>query len=334
MARLLLKLGATSSQADSQGCTAFHKFVESGEHELIDLLLDNDQMGVKTAINHLVFSGYTWNPQTVSPLHSAIEQGDSVLVLKLLDAGALAQIDFDTWLKSAKVSSTHSNSGDLERSRKTYHQSVEQPLIAAIRFGNADAALELLENGVDPNALTSETQLLFVDAYRRRWTKGTAALDLTRDLTHELSKYAGEKPRLRKPVLKTGMDQYLSKLKSGTYRHWIVSNDIKHIKETFEQDEKAYNKELKRIEALQGAAEKKEAVKDALSGLKAVEDALIAKGGKVFVELHPDIDAEKRSRSTNDNDRDAEKPQEYKFDFRFTQDSDMDETRRDGYIEL
>lgn len=334
MARLLLKLGATSSQADSQGCTAFQKYVDSGEDELIDTLLDNDKMGVKTAINHLVFTGYSWNPETTSPLHSAVEHGDSVLVLKLLNAGALTQIDFDTWLKSAKVSSTHSNLGDLERSRKTYQKSMEQPLIAAIRFGNTDAALELLQNGADPNALTSETQLLLVEEYRRRWTKGTAALDLARDLIHELSKYTGEKTNTDKPLLKTGMGEYLQKLEPGTYQHWMVSKDVKHTKETFERDEKAFKKELKRVEALQGAAEKKEAVEEALTGLKAVEDALIAKGGKLFVELHPDIDAEKRTRSTRPNKRETEKPEEYKFDFRFTLDSDMNEARRDGYIEL
>ncbi|KAG8421228.1 hypothetical protein J3458_003123 [Metarhizium acridum] len=31
MARLLLKLGATSSQADAQGCTAFYRFIEHGD---------------------------------------------------------------------------------------------------------------------------------------------------------------------------------------------------------------------------------------------------------------------------------------------------------------
>ncbi|PNY22667.1 Uncharacterized protein TCAP_07089, partial [Tolypocladium capitatum] len=334
MARLLLKFGATSSQADSQGFTAFQKYVDSGEDELIDTLLDNDKMGVKTAINHLVFTGNMWHLETKSPLLSAIEHGDSVLVLKLLNAGALAQMSFDTWLKSAKVSSIQSNLGDLESSRKTYHTSMEQPLITAIRLCNTDAALTLLECGADPNALTTESHHLLLKGYMRCNTEGKSALDLARKIIHELSKYTGEKTNLDKPLLKIGMDEYLRKLEPGTYRHWMVSKDVKHIKQAFEWDEKSYENELKRVEALQGAAEKKEAMEEALSGLRAVADALVAKGGKVFAELHPDINPGKRNGDARSNNWDKEKLNDYEFDFRFTLDGGMNETRRDGYIEL
>ena len=334
MARLLLNLGATSSQADSQGCTAFKRYIDSGEDELIDTLLQNDKMGVKAAINHLMFSGCSWNPQARSPLHSAVEHDDSVLVLKLLNAGALTQIDFDTWLKSAKTSPTHSNLMGLEDSRTKFQTSLEQPLIVAIRYGNTDVALQLLQNGADPNAMTSETQHLLLNTHRRSWTTGTAALDLVRDLVHQLSKYIGENVARGRPLLETGIDEYLQKLKPGTYQHWMVSRDVKFARERFEWVERAYEKELKRVETTCGAAEKKEAVNEALCGLKAVEDALVARGGQTFVELHPDIDAQKRSRSTKVDKRNTEKPQEYEFAFQFTQDSDMTETRRDGYLEL
>ncbi|PWI66622.1 hypothetical protein PCL_04760 [Purpureocillium lilacinum] len=334
MARLLLRLGATSSQADSRGYTAFQKYIDTGKNEMIDVLLDTDKMGVKTSINHLAFTGYRWNANTTSPLHSAVERGDSVLVLKLLNAGAESQIDFDTWLKAAKVSSIHGNLGDLEHARRSYRESLEQPLIAAIRSGNADAAIKLLENGADPNALTSDTNRLLIDEYRRRWNHGTSALDLVRDVIHELSKYSGEKANFTKPMLRPGMDEYLKNIEPNTYTHWIVSRDIKHAKSRFELEEKAYTKDVERIRTLKGATEKKEAIDESLSELKNLERALIAKGAKVFDELHPEIDAQPRTKSAS-QDREVEKVHEkYKYDFSFRNESDMNDARRDGYVQL
>ncbi|UNI14911.1 hypothetical protein JDV02_001490 [Purpureocillium takamizusanense] len=334
MARLLLRLGATSSQADSRGYTAFQKYIDTGKSEVIDVLLDTDRMGVKTSINHLAFTGYSWNANTTSPLHSAVERGDSVLVLKLLNAGAKSQIDFDTWLKAAKVSSIHGNLGDLDHARRSYRESLEQPLIAAIRSGNADAAIKLLEDGADPNALTSDTNRLLIDEYRRRWNHGTSALDLVRDVIHELLMYKGEKALFTEPTSQPGMDEYLEKIETNTYTHWIVSTDVKKSKSRFEFEEKAYAKEVERLRTLQGAAEKKEAIDETLSEFTNLESALIAKGGKAFSELHPDIDAQPRTLKAP-QDREVEKVHEkYKYDFSFNNDPDMNDARRDGYVQL
>lgn len=163
MAQLLLNLGATSSQGDTDGCTAFHRYVESGKLDLIDTLWENDKTGVKSAINHLVFGGNSWNPESIAPLNTAVALEDPILVLKLLEGGASADIDFETWLKAAKTSSTHSQSlGNLDDNKKKYLQSTEQPLIAAIRRGSADVATKLLEHGADPNALSTDTQTMLI----------------------------------------------------------------------------------------------------------------------------------------------------------------------------
>ncbi|CAI6089098.1 unnamed protein product [Clonostachys chloroleuca] len=121
MAQLLCTLGATSSQAESNGTTAFHRYVASGQKDMVDTLLEADRSGVKRAINHFVINGSSWNLVTVSALHTAIEQGDSILTLKLLNMGAQPTIKFETWLKSAKFSPAMANSlGDLERSKKSF----------------------------------------------------------------------------------------------------------------------------------------------------------------------------------------------------------------------
>lgn len=72
--------------------------------KIIESLWENDKLGLKTAINHVAVTGTSWNSFATSPLMTAIDQGNSILVLKLLDAGAKPSIDFDSWLQGAKFS--------------------------------------------------------------------------------------------------------------------------------------------------------------------------------------------------------------------------------------
>lgn len=70
----------------------------------IESLWENDKLGLKTAINHVVVNGNAWSSNVVSPLMTAIDNGNPILVLKLLHAGAKPNIDFDSWLQGAKFS--------------------------------------------------------------------------------------------------------------------------------------------------------------------------------------------------------------------------------------
>ncbi|KAF4472702.1 ankyrin repeat [Fusarium albosuccineum] len=336
MAKLLLKLGATSSQADSNGCTAFHRYIESGQMDLIDTILDTDTMGVKTAINHMVFGGSYWDPETIAPVHSAIENGDSVLVLKLLNGGATAQIDFETWLKAAKVSPSHSGSlGTLEVNQKKYKESTEQPLITAIRSGNVDVAIQLLEHGADPNALTGRTERLIFNEYQRSWNKGESVLDLVQASLKSLRGYTGEKGRERKPTETPGVDEYLSKFTPGTYSHMVVSDDVKREKDNFKFATDRYEKDVKRLAKLKGAPEKRDAINEVLAGFESLEKVLVSKGAKTFELLYPDIKTDSRNSYRSDRSRNEKKDSKpYEFHFSFNNDRDMTEKRRDGYIEL
>ena len=103
MTETLLSLGATSSQTDTDGITAFHRYVRIGGLRLIETLCKNEKTGLKAALNHasVVWPGFL--PETTSPLMTAIDRGDPTIILKLLEAGAHPDLDFDTWLKSAKL---------------------------------------------------------------------------------------------------------------------------------------------------------------------------------------------------------------------------------------
>lgn len=337
MARLLLKLGATCSQADSKGCTAFHRFVKSGQLDLLDVLWDADKTGVKSAINHIAFGGHRWNPSTIAPLHSAIEHGSPILVLKLLNAGALTQLDFETWIKAAKVSPTQSsNLGDYDRNHTTYKQSVEQPIIAAVRLGDPDMAVKLLENGADPNTLNSSSESLLINEQMRQYTKGRSVLDLVRRLIHHLSKYTGETSIGNKPQEYTGLDTYLDQFTLGTFKHWAVKQVIEQTSKTYEKHLKSYQQEKDRVANLKGTAEKKDAIAETIRGLEKLESELLKRGGKGFSELHPGIETHE-GRSVNHWDKTvspATTPKAFTYSFSFAGESFMTETRANAYVEL
>ncbi|KAF4955378.1 hypothetical protein FSARC_11864 [Fusarium sarcochroum] len=335
MANLLLTLGATSAQADANGCTVFHRYVESGEEGLIDTLLDTDKTGIKAAINHMVCGGSYWSSDTVAPINTAVENGDSILVLKLLTAGASAHIDFDTWLKSAKVSELSGSLGNLEQNQRKYKESVEQPLITAIRSGRAEIAIGLLESDADPNSLTKETERLIFNEYQRSWNKGQTALDLVRSSLKNLRAYTGEKGKPVKPKQTLGLDEFLNNFTAGTYAHWVVSHEIKCQKDSFANQLERYEEDVKRHEELKGVPEKLDAIKELLKNFEDVEEALTSRGGKTFEELRPDIETDtRRSSRTSRSERDEKAPKPYEFHFSFNNDRDMTEKRRDGYVEL
>ncbi|EWY93871.1 hypothetical protein FOYG_06841 [Fusarium oxysporum NRRL 32931] len=337
MANLLMRLGATSAQADSKGCTAFHRYVESGEVELIDTLLDNDKTGIKAAINHMVCDGSYWNAETIAPINTAVQSGDVALVLKLLTAGAAAHIDFDNWLKSAKVSDMSGRLGNLETNQKMYKETVEQPLITAIRSGRTDVAIKLLEGGADPNSLNTETHRLIFNEYQRNWNKGQSALDLIQKSLRSLRGFTVETNGPVKPRETPGMDEFLSHFTPGSYSHWVVSEQVGSEKRSFASRLKRYEEDIKKNPEPKGVPEKLEAIKELSAGFKALEEELISRGGKTFDELHPDIKTNLRNNasSTSSRIKDEKKAiKPFEFHFSFNNDRDMTEKRRDGYIEL
>ncbi|KAK0647124.1 hypothetical protein B0T16DRAFT_354017 [Cercophora newfieldiana] len=340
MAQLLLKLGASSSQADLHGCTAFHRYVEHAETEMIDTLWELDKTGVKAALNHLIMGTSYWRPEAVSPLHTAIANGNSMLVMRLLEAGANPNIDFDSWLRAAKFApGMEKRLRSYEENLSTYHRSVHQPLVVALRNSpDPDMALRLLEGGADPNSMTQVSYQLLKDEWQRRYNKGETALDIVRSHIKKLRKYKGEKFEDAKPELPEGMDKYLASLDKGSFLYWMASGNVETKKESYKVAMENYERSLKNFEERKGVSEKKKAIEDALAGMEKVEVLLLDKGAKTFKELHPDIETNlnnnnsRSSSSSQPKADEAKKPYTYTLSFYNT--NDVTEKRRQAYTEL
>ncbi|XWW92272.1 hypothetical protein V2A60_000195 [Cordyceps javanica] len=335
MAELLLRLGAMCSQAEGNGCTAFHRYLRSGKSEMVDLLLTNDRAAAKAAVNHLLMSGYSWNMNVEAPLQVAIENGDSIMAIKLLDIGARPEIDFDTWLKASQFSTgMHYSANNLEENKKMFKRNVEQPLLTAVRAASADVALRLIKGGANVNCLTPNSEQLLQNAYMRSYNKGESVLDILRHIIKQLSETVEEGRSAGKPKLVPGMDEYLAKLTPGSYLHTLVSYDIESKKKHFERSLECYEKDAKKDEVWSGLKEKQEALDSAVSELKRIEEAMLNAGAKTFAELYPDVETAKENNGNRYYAAEKEKDAAYDFDLWFHNDRNMTDSRRQGYIEL
>ncbi|KAF2964674.1 hypothetical protein GQX73_g8909 [Xylaria multiplex] len=323
MCETLLSLGATSSQADVESVTAFHRYIQKNRTKLIECLWENDKLGLKTAINHIAVSGNYWRSNATSPLMTAIEKGNPILVLKLLEAGAKPEIDFDNWLQGAKFSSDI-QLGDFTSNQNKFQNSIEQPLIIAIRSPQPSLALELLERGVNPSPITQASWEVIRNEWSRRYSTGETAIDVVRHLLSQLRKYDGEPVQVRSQTKSFGRStsdqlstteeprgaaEFLSKFLTGTY----------------------LKKERERIATLKGLTEKKEAIQDLIAQLEKVEKALLEKGAQTFKELYPNIETMPRHQGREDE----KTPQtDYSLTISFTGVKDLTSAREDAYIQL
>jgi hypothetical protein len=336
MAKILLKLGASSSQADLNGCTAFHRYVEHGESGMIDTLWELDKTGVKAALNHVLIGTRYWNPPAISPLHTAIANNDTILVMKLLEAGASPQIDFESWLKAAKFSKNlEKRLSSFEENMKMYSDSLEQPLIVALRTcPDPKVAYELLRAGADPNSMTPISYRVIADQWTRNHNQGETSLDIVRQHITNLRDYTGEKCTAVKPVLPEDMHKYLEQFDKGSYRHWLVSYDIKGLEISHKWQLKTYEEQLDKFKAQQGVAEKEEVIRETLVDMERVEQLIVKMGGKTFKELHPDIQCSNQNNSRASNAKVDTSKAAYEFKFLYTNTTDVTETRKQAYHDL
>ncbi|KAF3061193.1 hypothetical protein GL218_03903 [Daldinia childiae] len=350
MVEMLLSLGATSSQAETNGVTAFQRYVRSGRPELIEGLLEKDKIGLQNAINHVAAHGTRYNGSTTNPLITALGVDSREIVPKLLEAGAKVEIDYEDWLKSAKLS-YGDQLGNYERNLQTFKDQTEQPLIVAIKSRNPANAVELLEKGADPNTMTKISHNV-AKGQGSSYNKGETSLDLTRDILEQAREYRGmlaESSQTtqsgeissfyntvsnnvqKRPAEPFGIEEFLAKFSEGTYQHWIVSMDATAKLDRHKMDLKFFEEQKEKSANLQDVKEKLEVLEDVISQLESLEKALEAKGAKTFKELYPDArEPLQHVRYTYT----TPEPTAYALEFNFTNAPDVTETRKAAYIKL
>ena len=328
----LLELGASSAQADMNQTTALHYYV-ADRSQAIQTLFEHEEPAVRRAINHLSVGGSSYGAQVVSPLMTAIELNDPVGVLKLLEAGAKPMIDFVTFMKA--VQTQFENYGTYmssEQSQNRFSESVEQPVLLALRTEQPTIALELLRRGAEPDMLTCNGHKVIHNEFERQYNKGQTLLDVVRGKLEDLRRYKGEEPPT--PPSKLFRDDerdYFQGLEEGTYKFWAVRARLDDLKDQYLKHMESYKESLEKEKNRKGLNEKRGAIRALIAGYEEVEAELQENGAKTFKELYPETTISRNNHGTSPWGSSGSNMFKVRFDFKVP---DLTAEKREAYVKI
>ncbi|GFF56479.1 uncharacterized protein R883 [Aspergillus udagawae] len=337
MTTKLLQLGASPAQADLDQKTAVAHIAASPKYtELLDSYLQHDRPAVERTINYIATSGWRFNPNAETALTTAINSGNVIGALKLLEAHASPTIAFDEFIKSAQVHIDGIRNDSSEQVKRKFDANVSQPIILSVLKDQPSVALELLARGADPNTLTKEGHHVQHDDYARNYQHGKSLLDCVREKLKALRAYKPETHTREPPSPLEHEDSfYLAPFKEDTYQLWTAQAALRSAHSRIESEQKLYDDDVKCAASRKGVEEKKAAVQLALGEYEKLEKELLARGAKTFKQLFPDIEM---SSDTSHNGRKhrpcfGTKPGSFNLTFDFRR-ADLNDITRDGYIQL
>ena len=332
----LLALGASSAQADLHGFSALQYVVNSGNTEILDILLKFDGPAAKKAVNHLSISGWQHNAEASSPLLTAIRGRHITMVDKLLELGAEHSIQREVFVRAYHRTFEHA-SQDPEDMKKAYEATIEQPIITAIKYDLPKVAQKLLELGADVNTLPKGAYDWVHHPSTTGYGNPESLLDLVQDQAKELKDYKGDKKaEFDPPAALEENEFYLQGLQKGTYRYWLAVHDLAQARSLHNLQKKWYQESLEETGIpREGTQEKIIAIAEALSDYEAVEKVLLARGARTFDEMYPNIKEKQPPHSWGYyNSREAsQKKEPYTTTHKFLV-PDLVKVRMDGYFQL
>jgi ankyrin repeat protein len=337
----LLKLGASSTQADMNGVSVLHYIVNEGNLDVLDLLAEYDNPAATKAINHIVVSGFQHQPQVDTPFLTAIREGNKAVIQRLLELGARPAVAFDEFAQAYHRKFEHA-SKDPDQVRQVYETSVEQPIIQAVRREFPKIVGKLLDMGAQPNTLTIAAHAHVQNRNNYYGTDDKSLLDLVQHKLKELRDYMTNQDGGSMPAAPGSLnadEEYLDSLEPGTYRYWLAERDLQQAKGIMELQVKNHQQEIEQHKRkdIRGEEEKRAAVHMLIEEYDALEQLLHSKGAKAFYEIYPDLkksdDANQGNHYNNYYGQQAinKEPYSTKQSFHVP---DLTPTYEDGYFKL
>lgn len=174
--KLLLELGATSSQADLNHFTAFHYVVATNNQDVLDVLLENDRPVALSVLNNI--GSQMYGNDGDSPLTTAIQKGHKEMVSKLLSIGAKPTTDFDEWIKAYLAKNEYAKNNTPDQNQKLWRDSVCQPIIAAAAKEMGESVRDLLAHGADPGTLEKSVHRVIETPLNAAYQVSESLLDI------------------------------------------------------------------------------------------------------------------------------------------------------------
>ena len=283
----LLALGASSAQADMKQHTPVSYAISQGRLDLLQEFFDQDPIGARGALSHVVVEGSIWGPAVRGAMGYAMHTGDEDFVKRLLELGAKSQISFEDFLPSFNALLGSKNA--IEDRHHTFVKSVNQPIIEAVQCGMPLAAGYLLHDGADANTLTKDGGTVLISENDRRYKKGTTLLDVVNEKISNLDKAIMTDNPLAEPIKLQENYYYLGNTVPGTYQHWQISKDFSTVKRIVDGWHQARYETLKSRSEQEGVPEKLKQLVSLKESFEVLQRDIIKRGGKTFKNLHPDI---------------------------------------------
>lgn len=292
----LLAHGASSAQVDLHRVSAFHYLVARKKVDLLKACIEEDGAAAKGALNHIVVDPQYWRPQAHSPLTTAIRTGDTMLVNYLLDVGAKAVIDLDSFV--AAYTATEEDRPYYIRDRdisELWRDGIAQPIFLAVENDMPDVAMRLLDKGADINTIDG-------DAYRsvknfkandKHHLHGNSVLDTIISKIEALDRAIDKKIELPRPPILQKDSTYLEGKKTGSYAHWYTSKSIEATMNIIAGWKKCISKKVKDEEDRPGKQARLEALKALKARFQDLQYQLKDGGAKTLEELHPNMSRRK-----------------------------------------
>ncbi|USP80657.1 uncharacterized protein yc1106_07931 [Curvularia clavata] len=305
MTQVLIGSGASPAQGDVHSTTALSYFAAHGA-DLLRTMISSNQSGSERAANHISISPNSYSGDGKSALHMAIQNGDLEVVDALLELGVKPEVDFDTYIASAKH---HRNmSGDTEHNQWVFKQQFEQPVFSGVFSDMPSAVRRLVDAGADINSLSKDTWQVIRYPGSGRKDIGTL-LDVVRNKIRDLQTFTtigkvegaggcmgstgwietAYNYKCSPPIPLQDDNHYLRDLEPGTYAHFMVSTQLKKAKETYQSELKSYERWLESQKEPKGTSEKKAAAESLLKEFEALECYLVERGAKTLKEVRSDV---------------------------------------------
>lgn len=328
--KLILQLGATSSQGDMKHFSVLHYVVAQDNSDVLDVLLSNERPIALSVLNNIGWIN-SWGNDIASPLTTSVQNRHQEMVAKLLDLGANPSISFEDWIKTYLIKNSWAKTQSGEYNMNQFRTSVVQPIVTAAGLEMGKTVQELLKHGADPASLETTAWGILQNPNNSHYQTGESLLDIIQKKLHALREYKGpESSALKEPESLKSEEHYTRGLKEGTYQHWSALKDFQATKKSNQTAWKSHEDNLA-TKTESGLEKKKSAIMELIQELEDAEKSLIEAGAKSFYEMHPKIQKPQQNNNTYRPHDYTPDPYDTTLTFRV---GDLTEVKKGGYVKL
>ncbi|KAL8773347.1 MAG: hypothetical protein Q9209_001741 [Squamulea sp. 1 TL-2023] len=312
----LLRLGASSAQADNERVSAFHYLAAKQKVELLKACVQTDGAAAKSALNHLVVENTYYRPKADTPLTTAIKTGNSELVELLLEMGAKPIISLDDYTSASTA--VGRQLGYFPRNQdlaKLWKENVKQPILLAVNHDMPEIVMKLLEAGADMNTIDKDAyeSIAAFEDNNRHYLHGHSLYDAVTSKLEEIEQTIEYKLELAQPITLQDETFYLKGTKADSYAQWFLTRSVEAAMNTVVDWEECRAKKMDEYSSQAGKSQRLEILKALRARLVDVQNQLRRQGAKTLEELHPNM-----SRRQEVVDRESPPEKEKAFDPKVT----------------